>query len=89
MGNSLKTHEEVLEERIIDDTFATFKTMHKKSRPKEINLHNTNPAHLVRIMIGLQERFKKLKYEPVFFFNQDKDGRYPINVGHYLETLKV
>ena len=85
MDKSLKTKQEVLEEKIVDDTFKVFESMSKKSRPREINIYNANPASLVRIMIGLQDKFKKLKYEPTIFINESKNGRYIIDVGYYLD----
>jgi len=80
VNQSLKEKDMLLEERVVGETFRKLSSLNKKSRPKKINLCGSNPANLVRVMLALQDRFKKIRYNPDIFIQDPKDGQYSIDV---------
>tara|TARA_Y100000296_G_scaffold82614_1_gene112042 strand:- start:136 stop:402 length:267 start_codon:yes stop_codon:yes gene_type:complete len=82
MDNTLK--DDVLE-KITDETANQIFDLAPRSRPKSIGLSGAGPQDLVKVMIALQNKFKKRKYFPQISI-QDISG-YNINVGQYIREF--
>lgn len=85
---ALKEKNRILEEKVADETFKELMSLNKKSRPKKINLYGANPQHLVKVMLALQDRFKKIKYRADIFIEGSGNGEYSVDVGYYLKKFK-
>lgn len=87
MRDSLKEKDRILEEKIADETLRGLMLLDKKSRPKKINLYGANPQYLVRVMIVLQDRFKKIKYKADIFIGGPVEGEYSVDVGYIRQDI--
>ena len=72
-------------EMIAKETAEQILGLKKLSWPKTICLYGANPKDLVKIMIALEDRFKKKRYNPEIFIG--KGEGYKLNVEHYIKQL--